>query len=100
MPRFKLYNHDQNAMAVINYQDQFQPGTFDHAVHYLIEHNLNLSVFHLKYRNDGAGRLAYDPDILINILFACSPVRLFACSPVRLFACSPVRLFERHHLQP
>ena len=47
MPRFKPYNHDQNAMVVINYQDQLHPGTFEHAVHYLIEHKLDLSVFHL-----------------------------------------------------
>ncbi|CAD5253361.1 transposase (fragment) [Halomonas sp. 59] len=73
MPRFKAYNHDQNAMVVINYQDQLQPGTFEHAVHYLIEHKLDLSVFHPKYRNDATGRLAYDPAILLKItLFAYS----------------------------
>jgi transposase len=73
MPRFKPYNHDQNAMVVINYQDQLQPGTFEHAVHYLIEHKLDLSVFHPKYRNDATGRLAYDPAILLKIiLFAYS----------------------------
>jgi len=48
MPRFKSYNHDQNAMVVINYQDQLQPGTFEHAVHYLIEHKLDLSIFILS----------------------------------------------------
>ena len=73
MPRFKPYNHDQNAMVVINYQDQLQPGTFEHAVHYLIEHKLDLSVFHPKYRNDATGWLAYDPAILLKItLFAYS----------------------------
>ncbi len=73
MPRFKVYNYDQNAMVVINYQDQLQPGTFEHAVHYLIEHKLALSVFHPKYRNDATGRLAYDPAILLKIiLFAYS----------------------------
>ena len=73
MPRFKPYNHDQNAMVVINYQDQLHPGTFEHAVHYLIEHKLDLSVFHPKYRNDATGRLAYDPAILLKIiLFAYS----------------------------
>lgn len=51
MPRFKPYNYDQSAMVVINYQDQLQPGTFEHAVHYLIEHKLDLSVFHPKYRH-------------------------------------------------
>nr|WP_287706379.1 transposase [Halomonas sp.] len=73
MPRFKAYNYDQNAMVVINYQDQLQPGTFEHAVHYLIEHKLDLSVFHPQYRNDATGRLAYDPAILLKIiLFAYS----------------------------
>ncbi len=26
MPNFKPYNYDQNAMVVINYRDQLQPG--------------------------------------------------------------------------
>ena len=60
-------------MVVINYQDQLQPGTFEYAVHYLIEHKLDLSVFHPKYRNGATGRLAYDPAILLKIiLFAYS----------------------------
>ena len=73
MPRFKHYNYDQDAMVVINYQEQLQPGTFEHAVHYLIEHKLDLSVFHPRYRNEDTGRLAYDPAILLKIiLFAYS----------------------------
>jgi transposase len=73
MHRFKHYNYDQDAMEVINYQEQLQPGTFEHAVHYLIEHKLDLTVFHPKYRNDDTGRLAYDPAILLKIiLFAYS----------------------------
>ena len=77
MPRFKHYNYDQDAMVVINYQEQLQPGTFEHAVHYLIEHKLDLSVFHPRYRNEDTGRLAYDPP-----------------------EDYPVRLLQRHHLQP
>ena len=73
MPRFKHYNYDQDSMVVINYQEQLQPGTFEHAIHYLIEHKLDLSVFHPKYRNEDTGRLAYDPAILLKIiLFAYS----------------------------
>ena len=56
MPRFKHYNSDQAATVVINYQEQLQPGTFEHGVHYLIEHKLNLSAFHPRYRNDDTGR--------------------------------------------
>jgi len=45
MPNFKPYNHDQTAMIVVNFKDQLQPGTFEYAIHYLIETKLDLSVF-------------------------------------------------------
>jgi len=73
MPNFIPYDHNQNAMGVINFEDQIQPGTFEHAVHYLIEHKLDLSIFHPKYKNDITGRRAYDPAVLLKIiLFAYS----------------------------
>lgn len=43
MPRFKVSNYDQNAIVVINYQDQLQSDTFEHAVYYLIQHKLDFS---------------------------------------------------------
>ncbi|SDT94760.1 Transposase domain [Halopseudomonas salegens] len=73
MPRFKTYDYIQHSMVVINYQEQLQPGTFEYAVHYLIEHKLDLSVFYPRYRNEDTSRLAYDPAILLKIiLFAYS----------------------------
>ncbi len=54
MPKFIPYNPDQNAMVVINYLDQLQPGTFEYAVHYLIENKLDLSIFYPRYQNDGS----------------------------------------------
>jgi hypothetical protein len=38
-------------MVVINYQEQLQPGTFEHAVHYLIEHKLDLNIGTTKRLN-------------------------------------------------
>jgi hypothetical protein len=73
MPNFIPYNLNQNTMVVINFHDQIQPGTFEHALHYLIEHKLDLSVFDPEYSNDDAGRPAYDPAVLLKIiLFAYS----------------------------
>lgn len=73
MPNFKAYDYSQSSMVVINYEDQLQPGTFEHAIHHLIGSRLDLSVFHPKYKNDGGGRAAYDPAILLKIiLFAYS----------------------------
>ena len=68
MPNFIPYDYDQTSMVVINYQDQLQPDTFEHAIHHI-----DLSVFHSKYNNDGGGRIAYDPAVLLKIiLFAYS----------------------------
>ncbi len=65
MPNFKPYNYDQDAMVVINFEEQIQPGTFEYAVYHLICHRLDISAFHAKYTNDTGGRSAYDPAILL-----------------------------------
>ena len=73
MPKFKHYDYNQSAMVVINYEEQLQPGTFEHAIHYLIDNKLDLSVYYPNYNNDDGGRPAYDPAILLKIiLFAYS----------------------------
>jgi transposase len=73
MPKFIPYNYKQSIMLAINFEDQLQPGTFEHAIHYLISDKLDLSIFDPKYKNDDNGRPAYDPAILLKIiLFAYS----------------------------
>ena len=73
MPKFMPYDYRQSSMVVINYEDQLQHGTFEHAIHYLIENRIDTGVFHDAYQNDDNGRPAYDPAILLKIvLFAYS----------------------------
>ena len=73
MPNYKPYNYDQSSMVVINYQEQLQPGTFEHSLHHLIDTQMDLSIFYPRYKNDDTGRPAYDPAILLKIiLFAYS----------------------------
>ena len=73
MPKFKPYDYNQTSMVVINYQDQLQAGTFEYALHHLIESKLDLTIFYPAYDNDEGGRPAYDPAILLKIiLFAYS----------------------------
>lgn len=73
MPKFIPYDYTQSAMVVINYEEQLQPGTFEHALHHLIDSKLDLSVFFPKFKNDETGRPAFDPAILLKIiLFAYS----------------------------
>jgi len=73
MPNFKKYDYNQTAMVVVNFEEQIQPDTFEFALHRLIDSHIDLSAFHAKYNNDGGGRSAYDPAILLKIiLFAYS----------------------------
>jgi len=73
MPNFITYDPSQSKMVVVNYADQLQPGTFEHAIHFLIEQKLDLTIFHPSFKNDDTGRPAYDPAILLKIiLFAYS----------------------------
>ena len=73
MPNFLPYDYNQNSMVVINFQDQLQPGTFEHAIHYLIDNRMDMSVFYPLYTNEKTGRPAFDPAILLKIiLFAYS----------------------------
>ena len=73
MAKFIPYDYNQSSMVVINFNDQIQTGTFEHAVHYLVDNRLDLSLFEVIYKNDDNGRPAYDPAILLKIiLFAYS----------------------------
>jgi transposase len=73
MPKFIPYDYNQSSMVVINYQVQLQPGTFEHAVHHLVDKRMDLSIFYPNYQIDAVGRPAYDPAVLLKIvLFAYS----------------------------
>ncbi len=73
MAKYIPYDYNQNLMVVINFQDQLQAGTFEHALHYLVTKKLDLSIFEIAFKNDKEGRPAYDPAILLKIiLFAYS----------------------------
>ena len=65
MPKFIPYDYNQNTLVVINFKDQLQPGTFEHAINYLVENNLDLSIYFSDYKNEDNGRPAYDPAILL-----------------------------------
>lgn len=68
MPKFKHYDYNQSTMIAINFGDQLQLGTFEYAIHHLIDSKLDLSIFYPAYQNDDGGRPAYDPAILLKII--------------------------------
>ena len=69
MAKYTHYDYNQNLTVVINFQDQLQTGTFEHVLHYLVSNKLDLGIFDTAFKNDYQGRPAYDPAILLKIIF-------------------------------
>jgi len=68
MPRYKDYSYDQHKLLPIAFREQILPGTFEYTLNYLIDHEVDLSVFEARYGNDETGAPAYDPGILLKIV--------------------------------
>ena len=72
MARFKHIDTSPRFLA-IDLEQQLVPGTFEHALHHLLEHEIDLSHFDARFHNDLNGAAAYPPAMLLKIvLFAYS----------------------------
>ena len=72
MARYKHIDTSPRFLAV-DLERQLLPGTFEHALNYLIDHEIDLSGFDTRYKNDLTGAAAYPPAMLLKItLFAYS----------------------------
>lgn len=68
MPKYKYCNYNQTVMVPISFDQQILSGTFEHSINYLVDHQLDLTIFHHRFKNDDTGRPAYDPAILLKIV--------------------------------
>jgi transposase len=70
MARYKPID-TQPKLLPVDLAAQLLPGTFEHALHHLLEHAIDLTPFDTRYRNDTTGAPAYPPAMLLRIvLFA------------------------------
>jgi len=67
MARYKPVDLSPRFLAV-DLEKQLLPGSFAHAVHHLLDHDFDLSVFDARYRNDATGATAYPPGMLLKII--------------------------------
>jgi len=67
MARFKPI-HKGLKLLPVDFDRQVIPGSFEHALCHLIDHELDLSAFHARYKNDLEGASAFDPAVLIKII--------------------------------
>jgi hypothetical protein len=72
MARYKYIDTNPRLLAV-DLGRQLLPGTFEHALHHLLDHAIDLSSFDTRFRNDATGAPAYPPAMLLKVvLFAYS----------------------------
>lgn len=72
MARYKQIDTSPRFLAV-DFERQLLPGSFEHALNYLIDHEIDLTGFDARYKNDETGASAYPPAMLLKVvLFAYS----------------------------
>jgi transposase len=67
MARYKAIDTSPRFLAV-DLEKQLLPGSFEHAVHHLLDHEFDLSLFDTRYRNDQSGASAYPPGMLLKVI--------------------------------
>lgn len=70
MARYKDYNLDQSKFIPIVFSDQITPGTFEHTISFLVDEELDMTVFDSRYKNDDVGSPAYDPALLLKVILS------------------------------
>lgn len=90
MARYKHYDYTQRVMIAVNLQSQLVPGSFEHAVHTLIEEKLDLSAFDACYKNDETGAPAYDPAILLKVILCAYARGITSSRSIERLCCEHV----------
>lgn len=67
MARYKAIDTSPRFLAV-DLEKQLLPGSFEHAVHHLLDHEFDISLFDSRYRNDQNGASAYPPGMLLKVI--------------------------------
>jgi len=67
MARYKVVDRSPRFLPVV-LDAQLLPGSFEFALDYLIDHELDLSALGHRYRNDASGAPAYAPAVMLKII--------------------------------
>lgn len=67
MPRFKTPDYGLK-MIPVDFDRQVIPGSFEHALCHLVDHEIDLAGLEARYRNDCTGAPAFAPNVLLKIV--------------------------------
>ena len=65
MPRFRHIDNSPRLLPV-DLERQLLPGTFEYALNYLVDHELDLAPLTERYANDAHGAPAFPPGMLLS----------------------------------
>jgi transposase len=68
MPRYKPYSYEQIKLVLLDLTSVLEANTFEHAINYIVDNHLDLSIFDGRFKNDATGAPAYDPAIMLKII--------------------------------
>lgn len=69
MARYKPYSYEQGELIPVQFEKQILPESFEYALNYIVEHKMDVSAFEDRIKNDETGAPAYNPRILLKIVF-------------------------------
>lgn len=68
MARYKPVDSHLSKLLPVKFSEQLVPGTFEYALNWLVDHQVDLSVFDARYCSDEVGAAAYHPGVLLKIV--------------------------------
>jgi transposase len=89
MPRFKPADYGLQFLAV-DLSKQLHPGSFEYALHHLIEHEIDLTEIEARYKNEHEGAAAYDPRVLLKIVLLAYSRGIVSSRSMEAACCSDV----------
>jgi transposase len=90
MAKYKNYDYSQSLLIPVSLEGQLMPGTLEFAIHTLVEHRMDMSVFDRNYQNDETGRKAYDPKILLKVVLLAYSRGLISSRQIERACCENV----------
>ena len=100
MAKYKNYDYSQSLLIPVSLEDQLMPGTLEFAIHALVEHRMDISVFDENYQNDETGRRAYDPKILLKVVLLGYSRGLISSRQIERACCENVTFMSMSCNQP
>lgn len=76
MARYKPRDAHLSKLLPVRFSEQILPGSFEFALNWLIDHEVDLSVFDARFSNDDGGAPAYDPGVLLKIVLHGSAMKM------------------------